>query len=69
MAYGNCKDLPGRAISNKILHDKSFIIAENLKYENINTSLPQCFKRVVIIASTKELAKLIHKPIIKKLEK
>ena len=43
MAYGNCKDLPGRAISNKILHDKSFIIAENMKYENINTSLPQCF--------------------------
>ena len=43
MAYGNCKDLPGRAISNKILHDKSFIIAENMKYENINTSLLQCF--------------------------
>ena len=39
MAYGNCKDLPRRTIANKTLHDKSFIIAENPKYENINTGL------------------------------
>ena len=33
MAYGDFKDLTKRATSNKILHNKAFIITKNLKYD------------------------------------
>ena len=32
MAYGDFKDLPRRAASDKVLHDKAFNIAKHLKY-------------------------------------
>ena len=32
MAYGDFKNLPRRIASDKVLHDKTFNVAENLKY-------------------------------------
>ena len=32
MAYGDIKDLPRRTAFDKILYDKAFSIAKNLKY-------------------------------------
>ena len=39
MAYGNFKDLTRRTISNKILHEKVFNIAENPKYDGYQREL------------------------------
>ena len=33
MAYGDFKDLPRRAASDKVLHDKAFNTAKHLKYD------------------------------------
>ena len=33
MAYGNFKDLPRRTASDKVLSDKAFNIAKNLKHD------------------------------------
>ena len=33
MAYGDFKDLPRRATSDKILYDKAFIITKSPKYD------------------------------------
>ena len=39
MAYGDFKDLPGRAASDKVLCDKAFTIAENPKYNKYQHGL------------------------------
>ena len=39
MAYGDFKDLTRRTASDKILHDKAFNIAKNLKYNGYQRSL------------------------------
>ena len=39
MAYGDFKDLTRRTTSDKILHDKAFNIAKNLKYNGYERSL------------------------------
>ena len=39
MAYGNCKDLPRKVVSNKLLHDKAFRIAINLHYDGYQYGL------------------------------
>ena len=33
MSYADFKDLPRRAVSDKVLHDKAFYIAKNPKYD------------------------------------
>ena len=33
MAYGDFKDLPRRTASDKVIHNKAFDIARNLKYD------------------------------------
>ena len=33
MAYGDFKNLPGRAASDKVLHDKAINTAKNLNYD------------------------------------
>ena len=43
MAYGNFKDLTRRTASDKILRDKEFNIAENLKYDGCQVDFFQCF--------------------------
>ena len=40
MAYGDFKDLTRRTASDKILHDKAFNIAKNLKYDGYELGLP-----------------------------
>ena len=39
MAYGDFKDLTRRTASDKILHDKAFHIAKNLKYDGYQRGL------------------------------
>ena len=39
MAYGDCKDLTRRTTSDKILRDKPFDIAKNLKYDGYQCGL------------------------------
>ena len=39
MAYGDFKDLTGRKASDKILRDKTFDIAKNLKYDGYQRGL------------------------------
>ena len=39
MAYGNCKDLNRRTAADKVLHDKSFNIAKNPKYDGYQHGL------------------------------
>ena len=49
MAYGDFKDLPRRAIADKILCDKAFNIATNLKYDGYQPELAlmvyKCFDK------------------------
>ena len=39
MAYGDFKDLAKRTASDKVLRDKAFIIAKNLKYDGYQRGL------------------------------
>ena len=39
MAYGDFKDLKGRAFSDKVLRDKALNIAKNLKYDGYQRGL------------------------------
>ena len=39
MTYGDFKDLPRRTASDKVLHDKTFNIAKNLKYDRYQSGL------------------------------
>ena len=39
MAYGDFKDLTRKTASDKILHDKAFIFAKNLKYDEYQCGL------------------------------
>ena len=43
MTYGDFKDLTRRTVSDKILHDKAFNIAQNPKYDKYQRGLLQCF--------------------------
>ena len=48
MAYRGYKDLTKRTASDKILHDKSFDIDQNPKYDDINVELLQWLINFVI---------------------
>ena len=39
MAYGDLKDLNGRTVTDKVLHDKAFNIAKNPKYDEYHRGL------------------------------
>ena len=39
MAYGDFKDLTRRTVSDKILRDKAFNLAKNLKYDGYQRGL------------------------------
>ena len=85
MAYGDFKDLSRRAVSDKLLHDKGFNIAENLKYDGFQSGLaPMVYKFFdkkssganisggavkIKIMAKQQLAKELNKPIIRKFEK
>ena len=76
MAYGDFKDL-NRKTAAKVLRDKVFNIAKNLKYDGYQCGLaskvykffpkPTSGKAVKNeIISNKELSEELHKPIIRK---
>ena len=84
MAYGDFKDLTSRTTSNKILHDKAFNIAKNLKSDGDQRILPQRFMNFLIKKTSRscikyenmsdqqleeELLAIINKPIIRKFKK
>ena len=76
MAYGDFKDLE-RTASDKIFRDKAFNIAKNLKYDGYQRGLAsmvyKCFDEKstgsgfnIPLKFNKELAKELHKPIMRK---
>ena len=81
MAYGDFKDLKRRAASDKILRDKAFNIAKNPKYDGYQRVLAfmnyKFFDKKSRgsgitnndIKQNLQLAKELHKPIIRKFEK
>ena len=79
MAYGDFKDLTRRTATDKILPDKTFDIAKNLKHDGYQRGLASMvynfFDKKTSggavtneIMSNKELAEELQKPIIRKFE-
>ena len=77
MAYGDYKDLARRTDSDRILRDKAFNIAKNLKYDGYQRGLAsmvyKCFDKKstgsgfnIPLKFNEELAKELHKPIMRK---
>ena len=80
MTYGDFKDLTRRTASDKILREKAFNITKSLKYDGYQRGLDlmvyKIFDKKSFRATFKkenitnqELAKELHKPIIKKFQK
>ena len=46
MEYADFKDLPRRAASNKVLHDKVFEIASNTKYDEYQRRFTSMFYKL-----------------------
>ena len=55
MAYGKCKDLKKRTQSDKVLKDKAFEIANNLKYDGYQRGLASMVYEFFLIRNQKEL--------------
>ena len=77
MAYGDFKDLKRRTFSDKVLRDKAFSIAKNLKYDGYQRGLVsmvyQFFNKKskgggvnITLEFNEQLTKKLHKPIIRK---
>ena len=77
MAYGDFKDLAKRTASDKFLRDKAFKIAKNPKYVGYQRGLASMVYKFfdkklkgggvnIALESNDELAKELHKPIIRK---
>ena len=80
MAYGDFKDLKRRTASDKILRDKAFNIAKNPKYDGYQRGLTSMAYKFFSKKSAgsgvntplefnDQLAKELHKPIIRKFKK
>ena len=80
MAYGDFKDLARRTASDKVLRDKAFNIAKNPKYDGYQRGLASMVYKFFYKKSTgrgvnvpldfnEQLAKELHKPIIRKPKK
>ena len=83
MADGDFKDLPRRTTSDKVLRDKAFNVAKNPKYDGYQLGIASLVYKFLIksrankfagsgvkseIMPYQELAKEIHKTIIKQFE-
>ena len=76
MAYGNFKDLARRTVADKLLRDKAFNIAKDPKYDGYQRGLASMVYKffdkkttgrgIKSIPQNEQLAKELHKPIIKK---
>ena len=80
MAYGDFKDLVRRTASDKVLRNKVFNIAKNPKYDGYQRGLASMIYNIfdkkskgsgvnIPLESNEELAKELHKPIIRKFKK
>ena len=80
MAYGDFKDLVRRTASDKFLRDKTFNITKNAKYygyqRRLNSMVYKCFDKKwrgggvnIEVEHNEQLAKELHKPIIRNFEK
>ena len=80
MAYGDFKDLNRRTAADKVLRDKAFNIAKDLKYDGYQRGLASMVYKFFDKKSpgggiknedisNKELAEELHKPIIRKFNK
>ena len=80
MAYGDFKDLKRRTASDKILRDKAFNIAKNLKYDGYQRGLVSMVYKFfdkksagsgvnISLEFNEQLAKELHKSVIKKFKK
>ena len=79
MAYGDFQDLNRRTIADKVLRDKAFSIPKNPKYDRYHSGLASMVYKFLDKKSSggtinkenisnKELAEVLHKPIIRKSE-
>ena len=77
MAYGDFKDIARRTASNKVLRDKAFNIAKNPKYNGYQSGIAFMVYKFfdkksrgsgvnIPLEFNEELAKELHKPIIRK---
>ena len=77
MAYGDFKDLARRTASDKVLRDKAFNIAKSPKYDGYQRGLASMVYKFfdkksksggvkIPLDSNEDLAKELHKPIIRK---
>ena len=77
MAYGDFKDLVRRTAPDKVLRNKVFNIAKNPKYDGYQRGLASMIYNIfdkkskgsgvnIPLESNEELAKELHKPIIRK---
>ena len=78
IAYGKYKDLEKRTQSDKLLKDKAFAIASNPKYDGYQRRLASMVYKFfdkkskgagIKFMSSQQVAKELHKPIIRKFEK
>ena len=77
MAYGDFKDLARRTASDKVLRNKAFNIAKNLKYDGYQRVLASMVykffgkksKRSSVANNNLQLSEELHKPIIRKFKK
>ena len=80
MVYGDFKYLPRRTVSDKVLCDKAFNIAEDSKNDGYQRDLDSMGYKFFDkkssdsgvkseIMSNQQLTEELHKPIIKKIEK
>ena len=80
MAYGDFKDVLRRTASDKVLRDKAFNIAKNPKYDGYQKGLASMVFKFfnkkskgsgvnIPLELNEQLAKELHKPIIKKFKK
>ena len=83
MAYGDFKDLKKRTATDKVLRDKAFNIAKNLKYDGYQRGLASMVYKLFdkntkgngvttlankSVPQNEQLAEELHKPIIRKLK-
>ena len=80
MVYRDFKDLNGKTAADKVLRDKVFIFAKNLKYDGCQHGLPSMVYKLFdkkssgsVIKnksiSNKQLAEELNKPVIRKSNK
>ena len=80
MAYGDFNDLARRAVSDKVLRDKAFNIAKDPKYNGYQRGLASMVYKFfekkskgsgvnIEVKHNEQLAKELHKPIIRNFKK